>query len=193
MIIDRINSEIETLKGKTIDRIYVNESKDEITFCVDEEKYLMYHEQDCCESVSIEEIIGDLEDLLNSPIILSEKVSQSDEQASESGTWTFYKLATVKGYVTIRWYGESNGYYSEEVDFIRIIESASLKEDLQYLKEKLQEEIVVFKDGIKEIRDENDKAPVDIRNQVYFSGEINAIERMMMELENILKRRRGNQ
>lgn len=33
----------------------------------------------------------------------------------------WYKFGTIKGYVTVRWYGESNGYYSEEVNFERVM------------------------------------------------------------------------
>ena len=58
---------------------------------------------------------------------MAECVSEEDEELAEkkrgyvdSHTWTFYKFATIKGYVTLRWYGESNGYYSEEVNFARI-------------------------------------------------------------------------
>lgn len=85
--------------------------------------YLMHHHQSCCESVDVEDVEGDIEDLLNSPITLAEEASNSDPQPDQkvdeysSFTWTFYRLATAKGFVVIRWYGSSNGYYSESVDF----------------------------------------------------------------------------
>lgn len=77
-----------------------------------------YHEQDCCDSVSIEDVCGDIADLLGSPILRAEEVSSDDAEAPENAdsyTWTFYKFDTIKGSVTVRWLGESNGYYGESV------------------------------------------------------------------------------
>lgn len=118
---------VEHLKGKTLIRID-REHNELRFFAKDGSEYRMYHEQDCCETVYIDDINGDLDDLVGSPILLAEEVSNDDfiseyaktEDASESYTWTFYRFATVKGYVDIRWYGGSNGYYSENVDFERV-------------------------------------------------------------------------
>jgi hypothetical protein len=108
---------IEDLVGKTFIKIE-QIGNEEIYFYTDDGcKYLMNHYQDCCECVYIEDIVGNLEDLVGTPIIMAEEISEIDNEASESGTWTFYKFATTKGYVTIRWYGSSNGYYSESVSF----------------------------------------------------------------------------
>lgn len=113
----------EDLLGKTLTKIEVNEDETTITFyCSDNTRYLMFHYQDCCETVYVEEVVGDLDTLLNSPILLAEVISNQDEPnlGDESWTWTFYKLSTNLGNVTIRWYGGSNGYYSEEVTFEEI-------------------------------------------------------------------------
>lgn len=113
-----MDASFNELTGKILNAIDINDSKNEIKFtCSDGTVYIMYHEQDCCESVSIEDITGDLEDLLDSEIIISEESTEECKECSDSGTWKFYKLATSKGYVTIRWLGESNGYYSERVTF----------------------------------------------------------------------------
>jgi len=81
----------------------------------------LHHHQDCCESVSIEDIVGDLDDLVGTPLlVVEERVSNNedgtDDMYAESYTWTYYSFRTIKGSVDIRWYGCSNGYYSESVD-----------------------------------------------------------------------------
>lgn len=114
-----------TLLGKTLVDIKLEKDAEEALFTTNEgEVYRLYHQQDCCEFVSIEDIIGDPINLLNSPLTMAEEVEAANDPVDfkpefkpESYTWTFYKLATLKGYVTIRWYGQSNGYYSEGVSF----------------------------------------------------------------------------
>ena len=81
-----------------------------------EESFKFHHNDDCCESVYIDDVVGDLSDLIGSPILKDEETTSSDE----SYTWTFYKFSTIKGYVDVKWYGTSNGYYSESVDFTKI-------------------------------------------------------------------------
>lgn len=121
---------------------------DELRFVTDTgDVYKMYHAKDCCENVILEEIIGDLEDLIDTPILKATESSDSDRstaemnvldgeeyvmmklstfnddaqnQHAESQTWTFYSFRTIKGSVTLRWYGTSNGYYSESVDIYKL-------------------------------------------------------------------------
>ena len=91
---------------------------DDILFVTDEGTYRMYHDQCCCESVTINDIDGDIQRLVGDTILdAREEVSESDRELDSTYTWTFYIIRTVTDSVTIRWYGTSNGYYSEEVSF----------------------------------------------------------------------------
>jgi hypothetical protein len=123
--------EFEILVGKTLKAIYVPDSNDRVTFATEDgEEYVMNHDQDCCESVYVESIVGELNDLIGSPIVQAEESASSDDPVDvkrdsdsyveDSQTWTFYRLATIKGSVVIRWYGSSNGYYSESVSFSKV-------------------------------------------------------------------------
>ena len=121
----------ETLKGKVFKEIKVvyKDTIDEgllfISSCG--KQYKQYHDQQCCENVYIEDICGDLSDLIDVPILIADEVINYEEDVpptdlnQDSYTWTFYKIDTAKGGVTIRWLGTSNGCYSETVSLYEII------------------------------------------------------------------------
>ena len=111
--------------GKTVKEIRGGKGYDTTMLFImtDGSAYGFHHDQACCECVAINDVCGDLADLLGSPLLQAEETSSTDrpedvsppEYEPESQTWTFYKFATINGGVTIRWFGESNGYYSESV------------------------------------------------------------------------------
>ncbi len=95
---------------------------------IGDRSFQMYHSQDCCESVGVHDMIGDLNDLLDTPILDVKEEIGSDwpsdvpvpEYRESSFTWTIFTITTAKGVVIIRWLGESNGYYSESVSFTEL-------------------------------------------------------------------------
>ena len=74
---------INILEGKILSNIDNNNDEELLFTTSTGEKYIMYHEQDCCEYVRIEDINGNLEDLLNNPILQAEESTNSDDTCTK--------------------------------------------------------------------------------------------------------------
>jgi len=103
----------------------LTKDSEKVTLTFENGDYIeQYHHQDCCESVTVAQVDGNVEKHIGATILeIQEKVlgkdGLSDNQLPEyceSLTATFYTMKTSKGYLDWRWYGESNGYYSESVE-----------------------------------------------------------------------------
>lgn len=120
-------TKFEDLKGKILVGITGKVGDEVMRFTTDDGITCeLYYKQDCCASCDVVDIVGDMGDLIGTPLLMVEEVTNEQDvnppgvrvpEYQDSFTWTFYKLATIKGYVTISWYGESNGYYNEKVSF----------------------------------------------------------------------------
>lgn len=120
---NRVNMKagLESMLGLVFTKVEGAVNDEELVFVAEDgRRFVFGHMQDCCETVDINDIVGDLNDLVGEPLLRAEESTNVDLPApskyAESYTWTFYKFATRKGYVDVRWLGESNGYYSESVD-----------------------------------------------------------------------------
>jgi hypothetical protein len=116
---DRI--EIEQLVGETLTYVDTDENNDEIMLTTASGKIIkIFHEQDCCESVHIEDTEGNWHELIGKVIVEATNESTSEgeppNEYSESWTRTTLTFKVDDATVISRWIGESNGYYSESVD-----------------------------------------------------------------------------
>lgn len=119
-----ISTDFERLVGQIFTEVYHDDET--IFFKSPTAEYILYHEQDCDEDVYIEDICGDLADLCNEPILYAKESINYQEGPlpgvyPESYTWTYYRIRTNTGTVIIRFYGTSNGYYSETASFYECV------------------------------------------------------------------------
>ena len=115
---------LEVVVGKTITSILglEEESQQVQILFSDGSKLNFHHWQDCCEWVclydfelttSLDKIIGGV---INDAREDGRDATNDDNECTdESGYWTFYNINTSRGCINMRWLGQSNGYYSEDV------------------------------------------------------------------------------
>ena len=89
----------------------------------------VFHDQDCCEHVYIDGFDGDMQSLVGKVLIEVEqkefdKGDPPPNEYSESWTRTELRFRVDDATVISRWIGTSNGYYSEDVDFELISQTA---------------------------------------------------------------------
>jgi hypothetical protein len=82
--------------------------------------FTIAHEQEVTEDVTLVDMNGDLDDFIFYPLLLCEtrtsNVPEEQLTRDSSETWTFHTLRCLGGSLDLRWFGSSNGYYSETAE-----------------------------------------------------------------------------
>lgn len=121
-----VEVDFNVLKGKIIEDVTYIEEESAIYFTTSKNKqYVLMHIDECCEDVDLVDIVGDLYSLVGNKIYLAEKISNSESKPlgrlQTTYTWTYFKLASRGGYVTLSYYGTSNGHYTEDAKLYKIV------------------------------------------------------------------------
>jgi len=128
-------TEFKELESQFISSIDIDEKHDVVTIDTTTGTYRLQHHQDCCEHVGIHIVLGSVEAVLNQKVVIAkesaselppeepefETAREAEEYEPESETWSLFEIETENGgKLSILWHGESNGYYSEGVDFRKV-------------------------------------------------------------------------
>jgi hypothetical protein len=112
---------LKEFEGKVLENVTYNKEDEILTFYfTNGDVYEMFHEQDCCESVYLEDGYDDLMFLIGQEILQAYVTSNSGDDDGGTYTYTYYNISTFLNSATLRWYGSSNGYYSEAVDIQKV-------------------------------------------------------------------------
>ena len=63
----------KSMLKKKFDRVFVHQGV--LIFENEKIQFMFYHQPDCCEYVEIDDIVGNLSDLENSPLLIAEEIS----------------------------------------------------------------------------------------------------------------------
>jgi hypothetical protein len=136
-------TDISDLEGLTLTAFSIKAGQKTVLLQTEQRAFLLVRRLSDPASIFVESICGNIEDILNTPILTAEKITsrgikpahaddvtdlvlsrihgdEPEPYLADSHTWTFYTLGTEKGVVTIRWLGQSNGFYSEEVEILEL-------------------------------------------------------------------------
>jgi len=104
------------LQGKVLEVRGLKEGSQTVTIVTDRLSVQFYHWQDCCETVRVAQVDGDIEDVIGKTIrLFEERTVDSESEWGDRLRSTFYTLRTDGGDLDWRWDGRSNGYYSVAV------------------------------------------------------------------------------
>lgn len=135
---DHAIEDLSAVIGKTPTAIWQVDNDELFIKFSDGHVLKMCHDQDCCESVVIDDITGDWSDLIGKPLLVADvraseenpRLETDDDCWDYSNTWTFYSFRGNGGSVDVRWHGSSNGYYSEQVDAYLFAPSVAEKRNI---------------------------------------------------------------
>ena len=124
---DLLNKVLKSVEITNVDPDCPGQNDCVVFTTVNDEIYVMMHMQDCCETVYLESVDNDVDVLVGSQILVAEERSNSNEDSCGSETWTFYLIGTNECWCNFRWYGSSNGYYSESAELYKITDKSKLQ------------------------------------------------------------------
>ena len=124
-----MSGNLNDLIGKTVKVISIDNDELDITVTDGEKdyRYGIRHFQDCCESVSLDSVDGNIHNMIGKKITDAYSMI-SDlpyEEYSGSGTRSVYRIVAEDDYLWLEWRGRSNGYYGEGVTFFQYDDDGS--------------------------------------------------------------------